>query len=95
MNPFIVKPGETIIGLGIDFTNRLATSETIAGVPTVTADAGLTVSGQAYQGAIALANIAVGAAQADAALNVFYTVTGTSGSVRKGTRLVWVRSASE
>ena len=95
MNPFIVKPGETIKGLGIDFVNRLATSETIASTPTITADAGLTLSEKAYSGTIATVTIVVGGAQADAALNVYFTVTGSSGSIRKGTRVIWVRSTSE
>ena len=57
MNPFIVKPGETIEGLGYDFTTKLATGETISSAPTVTADTGLTASGPAYVGAIALVNV--------------------------------------
>jgi hypothetical protein len=95
MNPFIVKPGETIEGLGYDFTTKLATGETIASTPTVTADTGLTVSGAAFSGAIALANVAVPGNAIDAQLNVYYTVTGTLGSVRKGTRLIWIRANSE
>jgi fermentation-respiration switch protein FrsA (DUF1100 family) len=94
MDPFIVKPGETIKGLGLNFSARLANGETISSAPTVTADAGLTVSGQAFQGATALADIAVAANQPDGLLTVHYSVTGTLGSVRKGARTISVLANS-
>lgn len=93
MNPFVAKPGETIKGLGLDFSTRLAAGETISS-STVTADIGLTVSGTSNQGTIALVDITVAANQSDAELNVNFTVAGTAGSVRKATRVVWIRAAS-
>lgn len=96
MTPFITKPGETVVGLGIDFRSRLAVGETIAAVPTVTSDtAGIIISNQGYSGTVATAAIAIPANQADASVILTYVVTGSAGSVRKASRVVWVRAASE
>jgi len=94
MNPFVAKPGETIRGIGFDFATRLAAGETIAS-SIITADSGLTVDSTSNSSAIALANISIAANQADADLNISYTVTGSAGSVRKATRIVWIRAQSE
>ena len=94
MTPFDAKPGETIVGLGLDFRTRLADSETIAAAPTVVSDiAGLTISGQGYSGTIAVATVSIPVNQADGTVVLTYVVTGTAGNVRKGYRTIEVCSS--
>jgi hypothetical protein len=96
MTPFVAKPGETIEGLGLDFDTRLTEGETISSVAAVvTSGTGLSITGTGYSGTIAVAVVAVPDNQPDGDHVILYTVTGTNGSVRKASRTVWVRAASE
>jgi flavin-binding protein dodecin len=94
MQPFIVKPGETIVGLGLDFVNRLASEETISEVNASTPSA-ISIVGSSATGTKAAATISIPSGLSDSDLVVNFTVTGTAGSVRKGSRLIWVRADSE
>lgn len=94
MEPFVAKPGETIVGLGFDFDTRLTGSETI-GSGQATASAPLVVETQTYTGTNAVADIAVPADAPDGDHTLEFEVTGTLGSTRKATRTIWIRSASE
>ena len=96
MTPFIVKPGEIIEGLGLDFDTRLTEGESIASVAVVvTSGTGLSIDGTGYSGTIAVAGVSVPVNQPDGDHTILYTVTGTAGSVRKAARTIWVRAASE
>jgi hypothetical protein len=94
MNPFVIKPGETVVGLGINFATRLASGETLSNVA-VTASAGITVVASSVDGTTAFANISVDSAQADADMFVQFTATGNAGSIRKGRREIIVRANSD
>lgn len=94
MNPYVIKPGETVYGVGFDFAERLASGETISNVQ-CSAGTGITVVGTSSSGTQAMAVIQVAAGQADADVDVVFTVTGSAGSVRKATREIWIRSDSE
>lgn len=94
MIPFTAKPGEIISGLGFDFHRRLATGETIAQV-TATASGPLSAANPAAAGTEATATITVAADAADGDYPVLFSVTGSLGSVRKATRTVLVRQASD
>lgn len=93
MQPYIIKPGETVSGIGFDFLTRLADGETLISA-SASASTGLTVSEVAYLGTIASATIACAADQVDADLELVFTVTGTEGSIRKATRPMLVRAVS-
>lgn len=94
MIPFVAKPGETIIGLGFDFTTRLAQAESVSAV-SATASSPLSVTATASSGSIATATIVVDPAASDGDYPVLFAVTGSAGSVRKATRNVMVRAQSE
>lgn len=91
MSPFLIRPGETVVGIGVDFAGYLATGETIADV-TVTASAGLTASDPQYSGTVATATATVAADQADTEVTITFRVTGTLGSVRYGARSIVIRN---
>jgi hypothetical protein len=91
MNSFVIKPGETVVGLGFDFANRLAAGETLLSVD-ILPDPGLTVNSSSVTGTIAVASISVSAPHPDAELALEFTVTGTAGSVRKGTRMIQIKN---
>jgi len=93
MEPFIAKPGETIVGLGLDFTSRLATGETILTVA-VSAPTGISASATGHDGTKAYATLAIDAAAPDGDTTVTFTVTGTAGSIRIGSRTVTIRANS-
>lgn len=94
MQPFTVKPGETIVGLGINFLARLDDGEVLQEV-TVTASAGLSVIASSVSGTIATATVSCNANQADADLELYYSVAGNAGSIRKATRSILVRAKSD
>lgn len=94
MNPFVVKPGETVVGLGLNFVNRLAAGETIVDASAV-AGSGVVVENTTWQGSTVFAQVKVEANQVDGSSSVNFTVTGSAGSVRKGSRSVTIRAASE
>lgn len=94
MTPFVAKAGETIKGLGFDFSTRLSSGETIAS-SAVVAGTGLTINSTTNSGTQALADVSIAAGLADCDIDIEFTVTGSAGSVRKASRVVWVRAASE
>lgn len=94
MQPFTIKPGEIVSGLGFNFSSKLAEGEVLQLV-TVTASPGLTVTTSAVSGTNATATVECTAGQADADLELFYSVTGNAGSVRKATRSILVRTQSD
>jgi hypothetical protein len=94
MTPFVAKPGETITGLGLDFSAYLADDETISDVTAAASNAGLTVSGAGSSGTIAVAHVAVAANLADGEYRIDYTVTGSAGSVRKSYRRILVAAGA-
>jgi len=95
MEPFIVKPGETIKGLGRDFATRLAPGETVASVVAACDSTGITVAATGMSGATAFADLVIADSLTDTTRTLSLTVTGTVGSIRKGSRLIWVRVDSE
>ena len=90
MTPFIVIPGERVVGLGLNFINRLAKNETLVAVDVV-APSGVTIISSAVTGAIAVATVDIAAGLASGSLAINYTVTGTAGSIRKGSRQLFVQ----
>lgn len=93
MNPFIAHPGEAIVGLGIDFAEHLVEGETVESVA-ITPDAGISVESTTHSGTIVTAKISIAPTQTPADLYILFAVTGSLGSVRKGWRLISVRTKS-
>lgn len=92
MQPYTIKPGETVTGVGFDFAARLADGETLSSA-SATGSTGLTVASATASGTEATATISVASDLADSDLLLTFTVTGTAGSVRKAVRSVLVRAA--
>ena len=94
MNSFEAKPGETIVGLGVDFATRLSAGEMLVSV-TLEAEDGLTIVATSVVNTVANATIAVAVEQLDADLSITYTATGSAGSILKFSRRISVRALSE
>jgi hypothetical protein len=94
MKPFIVKAGETIINLGLDFAPRLIVGETIDSVTVPGITSVIVINSTEYDGTVATASITIQNI-VDQDVVLVYTVIGTQGSKRIGKRLISIQSLSD
>ncbi len=89
MFTYTKQPAETIVGIGIDYEKRLASTETISSQTVTAATADITIDSSYIDGTQVLATIS-GGADGDS-VELTYTATTSIGQILEGEILVKIK----